>query len=123
MKVASSAVRVREQLTGAHIDFFLPMTKSVAIRWGKEETVEKPLLFSYIFVHTTEPEADVFCRANHGITFLREHTPDGTAAPHLVVPDYQMDSFMRAVELYTDDIPFVAPTPEMLAKGDRVRII
>ena len=123
MKVATSAVRMRDLLTAAHIDFFLPMTKSVAKRGGKEETVEKPLLFSYIFVRTTEPEADAFCRANHGITFLREHTPNGTMGPHLVIPDYQMDNFIRAVEQYTDDIPFVAPTPEMLAKGDRVRII
>jgi len=123
MKVATSAVRMRELLTAAHIDFFLPMTKSVVKRGGKEETVEKPLLFSYIFVRTTEPEADAFCRTNHGITFLREHTPDGSIGPHLVVPDSQMDNFIRAVEQYTDDIPFVAPTPEMLAKGDRVRII
>jgi len=114
---------MRELLTAAHIDFFLPMTKSVVKRGNREETVEKPLLFSYIFVRTTESEAEAFCRTNHGISFLREHTPDGTIGPHLVVPDSQMDSFIRAVEHYSDDIPFVAPTPDMLAKGDRVRII
>ena len=123
MQMASSALRFREQLTGAHIDFFLPMTKSIVKRGDREEAVEKPLLFSYIFVRTTEPEAEAFCRTNHGVTFLRVHTTDGTIGPHLVVPDSQMNSFIMAVEHYSDDIPFVAPTPDMLAKGDRVRII
>ena len=114
---------MREQLTAAHIDFFLPTTKTVVKHGDKEQPVEKPLLFSYIFVHTEEHVADAFCTANNGIAFLREHRPDGKLGPHLVIPDYQMDNFMRAVELYTDEMPFVAPTPAMLAKGDRVRII
>ena len=123
MRMASSAVRFRELLTAAHIDHFLPMTKKVVTRAGKEETIETPLLFSYIFVRSDELTINEFCTANDGIAFLREHTPDGTIGPHLVVPEIQMRSFIQAVEQYTEDIPFIAPTPEMLTKGDRVRII
>ena len=123
MRIASSAVRFRDLLTAAHIDYFLPMTKTVVTRGGKEEPVEKPLLFSYIFVRSEEHLVNAFVDQNDGIAFLREHTTDGTLGPHLIVPDSQMNNFIRAVENFTDEIPIVAPTPEMLSKGDRVRII
>ena len=123
MRSSASAVRFRDLLTAAHIEFFLPTTKTLVKRGGKETSVDKPVLFSYVFVRTEEHIVESFTKQNDGISFLREHTPDGSLGPHLRVPDSQMNSFIRAVEHFTDDIPFVAPTPEMLSKGDRVRII
>lgn len=123
MRMASSAVRFRDLLAAAHIEYFLPMNKTVVKRGGKELSVEKPILFSYVFVRTEEYKAESFVSANTGISFPRKHTTDGSLGPHLLIPDSQMNSFIRAVEHYEGEIPFVSPTPVMLSKGDRVRII
>ena len=75
--MASSAVRFRDLLTAAHIDHFLPMTKKVVTRSGKEETVETPLLFSYIFVRSDELTINDFCR----IIESKDRGQAGTSAP------------------------------------------
>ena len=123
MRSSASAVRFRDLLTAAHIEFFLPTTKTLVKRGDKQLSVEKPILFSYVFVRAEEHVAETFVRQNVGISFPRKHTTDGTIGPHLRIPDSQMNSFMSAVEQYSDEIPFVSPTPEMLSKGDKVRII
>lgn len=123
MRISSAALKFRDLLTAAKIEFFLPTTKTVVKRGEKEEAVEKPLLFSYIFVRAEESVVNDFTAANDGVVFLRQRTSDGSLGQHLVVPDFQMKNFIRAVEQYTGDIPFVAPTADMLSKGDRVRII
>ena len=123
MRSSASAIRFRDLLTAAHIEFFLPTTKTLVKRGDKQLSVEKPILFSYVFVRTEEHVAEAFVSDNIGISFPRKHTADGSIGPHLRIPDSQMNSFMKAVEHYSDEIPFVSPTPVMLSKGDRVRII
>ena len=123
MRSSLNALRFRELLTAAQIDFFLPTVHKVVTREGKEESMEKPLLFSYVFIRTDERTAIDFTSVNGGITMLREHVPGGQPGPYMIVSDREMENFIRAVGYYTDSIPFVSPTPEMLVKGDRVRIL
>ncbi|MBR3647262.1 MAG: UpxY family transcription antiterminator [Paludibacteraceae bacterium] len=123
MKTSSSAIRFRELLIAEKIEFFLPTTKQVVRRGEKEESIERPLLFGYVFVRTEEPNVIRFANANDGISLLRERRKNGEIGPYMRVPDSQMKSFIRAVGQYTDNIPFVSPTPDMLTKGDQVRII
>lgn len=123
MRSSLNALRFRELLTAAQIEFFLPTVHKVVTKEGKEESVEKPLLFSYVFMRTDERRAIDFTAANNGITMLREHVPGGQPGPYMIVSDRAMESFIRAVGYYTDSIPFVSPTPEMLVRGDRVRIL
>jgi len=123
MRSSQNALRFRELLTAAQIEFFLPTIHQVVTKDGKEESLEKPLLFSYVFMHTNERTALDFTAANDGITLLRDHVPDRKIGPYMIVPDRQMESFMRAVGYYTDNIPFVSPTPDMLVRGDKVRIL
>lgn len=123
MRTSQNALRFRDLLTAARIEFFLPTVHQVVTKDGKEESLEKPLLFSYVFMRTEERTAIEFTAANPGITMLRVHMPKGQPGPYMVVPDRQMESFIRAVGYYTDNIPFVSPTPDMLVKGDKVRIL
>lgn len=123
MRSALNALRYRELLTTAQIEFFLPTVHQVITKDGKEESKEKPLLFSYVFMRTDERKAVEFTAANTGITMLRDHVPGGHPGPYMIVPDREMESFIRAVGYYTDNIPFVSPTPDMMVKGDRVRIL
>ena len=123
MRNSSSAVRFRELLIAAGIEFFLPTTRQIVHRGAKEESVEKPLLFGYVFARTEEHTIICFANENEGITLLRERRKEDEIGPYMQVPDAQMNSFIRAVGQYTDNIPFISPTPEMLSKGDLVRII
>lgn len=123
MRTAANAVRFRELLTEAHIYFFLPMTKQVVRKGAQNVVVEKPLLFSYIFIRTDETEAIHFVDKHDGVALLRHHVNGGQPGPYVVVPDVQMNGFICAVELYGEKIPLVSPTAAMLARGDKVRIL
>lgn len=123
MRTSQNALRFRELLTAAKMEFFLPTVHKVVTKGGKEESLEKPLLFSYVFLRTDERTVLDFVARTNGITMLREHVSGGTPGPYMIVPDRQMESFIRAVGYYTDSIPFVSPTPDMLVKGDKVRIL
>mgnify|MGYP002623298883 CR=1 FL=1 len=123
MRSSQNALRFRSILTAMQCEFFLPVVTQVVRRGGVDEPVEKPLLFNYVFLRTTEHEALQFVADNIGIVLLRVKLPEGQYGPYMIVPDYQMDSFIRAVGYYTDNVPFVSPTADMLLKGDRVRIL
>ena len=123
MRTAANAVHFRELLTEAGIFFFLPTIKQVVRRGAKDVVVEKPLLFSYIFVQTDAPIITAFVEKNEGVIALRERHSKQPVAPLLTIPDVQMKGFMTAVEMYGENLPVVSPTAEMVAKGDKVRII
>ena len=123
MKTSANAVRFRDLLTEAGIHFFLPTAKQVVRRGAKDVVVEKPLLFSYIFIRTDETEAIRFADKHDGIALLRFHVEGGQPGPYIIVPEVQMNGFIYAVEQYGEKIPLVSPTAAMLAKGDKVRIL
>ena len=122
MRSSSSALRFREALQIAHLEFYLPTIQRIIKQGGKEVSVEKPLLFGYVFIYTDELKAVAFAADNDGIALLRVHTANGELGPYMTVPNRQMEILMLAVEHYNEEIPFISPTPEMLAKGDRVRV-
>lgn len=123
MRSAAQAVHFRDILTEARWRYFLPLNKQVVRRAGKDVVVEKPLLFAYVFMSGDEPDVIRFADAHEGITLLREQHSEVQPAPYLRVPEVQMQGFIHAVEMYGDKIPVVSPTPSMLAKGDKVKIL
>jgi len=128
VKSRFSPLPFREMLTKAKIEFFLP-TRSVFQNVGARRVhVERPLVFNFIFVNTNVLKIKDFVRHNEGISLVYRHkaildkTPSKPEQQLLIVPDGEMNMFMRTVGQYTTDIPFFQPSELDLEKGDHVRI-
>lgn len=122
---ASTVLSFRDKFRDAGIEVYLPTIQKVEHTRLGEKVVEKPVMFSYIFMRSEEGRV---------VEFEKEYRPKLTAIwrkskskmdrTHLlVIPDKQMQMFMQTVGQYQNEVPFLQPSSDMLEKGDKVRII
>ena len=122
---ASTVLSFRDKFRDAGIEVYLPTIQKVEHTRLGEKVVEKPVMFSYIFMRSEEGRV---------VEFEKEYRPKLTAIWRkskskmdrtriLVIPDKQMQMFMQTVGQYQNDVPFLQPSSDMLEKGDKVRII
>lgn len=122
---ASTVLSFRDRFRDAGIEVYLPTIQKVEHTRLGEKVVEKPVMFSYIFMRSEEGRV---------VEFEKEYRPKLTAIWRkskskmdrtrlLVIPDKQMQMFMQTVGQYQNDVPFLQPSSDMLEKGDKVRII
>ena len=85
------------------------------------ERVLMPIIHNLIFVHSSRSRIQ---EAKLQIPFLQWRTMsyEGRNVP-MVVPDYQMDAFIRICNTRNSDIAFYAPGEMEIKPGTRVRII
>lgn len=122
---ASTVLSFRDKFRDAGLEVYLPTIQKVEnTRYG-DKVVEKPVMFSYIFMRSEEGRV---------VEFEQKYRPKLTAIWRkskskmdqkrlLVIPDKQMQMFMQTVGQYQNDVPFLQPSSDMLEKGDKVRII
>ena len=105
---------VRDTLGRVGVECFIPTRTVKATRGGR--TYERALIPSLVFLRTTKDNACAM--ANDG-TIRVKYLVDCATRTLLVVPDKQMEDFMRVMDMSRDEGGLMdAP----LSLGDRVRV-
>ena len=120
---AMSAPYCRELKAKALLDE-IGMENFVAMHWVKVEGSRRrklvPAIHNLIFVHANKEKVQ---QAKASIPFLQYRTMaiEGRNRP-IVVPDWQMDQFIKVCDTLNDKLTFFDPEKSQLLKGARVRI-
>ena len=110
-------------------EFFLPTRFVVEQVGGRRRRVEKAVAFNFAFVNCryallrqlVEDYAHLFLLQYRRMG--QSDTPCLAKDRLLVVPDAEMEMFMRTIGAYDGTVPALLPEEADLEKGDRVRII
>ena len=105
---------IRRRLETLGIEHFIPVKKSRSRNSGKE--VESPVITNLVFLKTTKSEACDL--ANTGMIHVK-YIVDCTTKTLLVVPEKQMEDFMRVLDFNVEEGGLM---DEPLEVGDKVRV-
>ena len=111
---------VRARFREERIETFSPMRPVVRVRNGRKITVQEPVIWDLLFVRSTREVLDPIVASYDNFQY-RYKTGGGYCEP-LVVPDRQMNDFVRAVEASEHPLYFT-PQELNLEKGVRVRLL
>lgn len=97
---------------------FVPTFKTMAIRSGRKCMVEKPLAGNLVFIHANKQDiCDLINYRGLPVHLIPDRCGNSSA---LVIPDKQMEDFMRVYEFSLAD----NENPDIILQtGDRVRVI
>lgn len=104
------------------IENFIPMRYSLKEVRGQKKRLLEPVIHNLIFAHCTRDTMKrVKGKANNYLQYktIRE---GGRNLP-IVVPDKQMEAFIKVCSTFDDGLKFFRPGEINLAKGTKVRII
>ncbi|MCM1178557.1 MAG: UpxY family transcription antiterminator [Clostridium sp.] len=107
-------------LDDAGIRYFLPMKDIVTDAGGRKVRVKVPVISNLIFVHSSPAALAPIMSENSKFQFIfkrggRENEP-------LIVPEKEMDDFIKAVENSSSPLYF-SPGELNVSAGTRIRII
>lgn len=110
----------QEYLQGKGIEVFVPLKTEIKVIRGIKRKVTMPAINSLIFVYARKQELQ---EAKLGVDYLQYITRrlDGKNVP-VIVPDRQMETFIRVVQDDTVEKTFHAPEEVDLALGTKVKI-
>ena len=112
----------RERCGEPSFDFFAPKYQEVKDIKGKLVRTNCPLLYNYVFVHSSEVEIMRIKKFQPRYNFLSRVRDDaGCHFPYL--SDRAMENLRWVAASYSNELPVYTPDPQRLMKGDRVRII
>lgn len=107
---------------------YLPTKRERVVAGCVATTVQKPLIPNLLFVYCTAAQADYFIKGHPDLPkFLRYYynhlilNSDGSNPP-LVVPDSEMENFIRLTTVDSKHIKVVDPAQCRFRSGDRVRV-
>lgn len=103
---------------------YLAMHDAEKEKNGKKKRVREPLIPNLLFAHATKKEIDLTLAApgNAYLSYYYDHfrtNADGKNPP-LIVPDKQMDNFIRLTSIDNDHILFVDRSQCHFKSGDHV---
>lgn len=110
----------QEYLQGKGIEVFIPLKREIKVIRGIKRKVTVPAINSLIFV---KAQKEVLQQAKMGVEYLQYITrkAEGKNVP-IVVPERQMEQFIRVVQDDTIDKTFLSPSEVNLAVGTKVRV-
>lgn len=108
---------VRDRLDGFGIRNFVPVSRTLKVRNGRKVKATVPLIPNMVFLRATK---SVACALANGHGLPVYYVVDHSTRSMLVVPDRQMDDFIRVV---TEEPDTVRLTDFMPHVGQKVRII
>lgn len=102
---------------------FMPMQWVVRTRGRVKKRVQVPVLHNLFFVFAKQDDLQAFkTKNNYLLQYLMRPTLTGERQK-IIVPDNQMQQFMRVCETYDDSLRYLEPSEVNLRKGTHVRII
>ena len=108
---------VRDRLEGFGIRNFIPLGQTIRLRNGRRVKAMVPLIPNMVFLRT---EKSIACALANGHGLPIYYVVDRSTRSMLVVPDKQMDDFIRVVTEEPDDLQLIEFTPHI---GQKVRIV
>jgi len=115
-------LKAEAELSARGISVFVPKHyEKVAGRGGRVEKKLVPVLHNLLFVKCTR---NMMKEVKDGMRYIQYRTApvDGKNVP-IVVPERQMEDFMRVCRSLQRDVQFFTPDEISLAQGTMVRII
>ncbi len=104
------------------IEYFLPMRYVlVPLPGGKTKRELRPAVPSLIFAKGTRKEIQEFKDRQGIVQYLCR--PEGEKNIPIIVPEYQMETFRKAIENSLNNFLYFRPGEINITKGKRVRII
>ena len=113
-------VKVRARFAEDGIETFSPSVSVVEFKNGKYIKVSKPLVWDLFFVHSTRRIIDPYVAKYDNFQYV--YKTGGKYKEPLVVPEVQMNMFIRAVNSSHRPL-FFTPLEIDLTKGTRIRLI
>ncbi len=102
------------------LDFFIPKRYALRVYHGVKSKRLIPAIPSLLFVHASQ-EQILDLKHRHGFLQFVMCKRDGKLE-YMVVPDGQMDSFIKVASAYEEEIIFYTPDEINIEKGTPVRI-
>lgn len=106
--------------TGCSLDVFAPTFVEVSLDGDRVRTLERPLLFHYIFVRGEESEVKTLCSVVDGFSFVMNHA--GTNR-YLTIKPASLEAFRIIARLYGYKLPCFPVNESLLETGDEVEVM
>lgn len=121
MRAYKSEKRAEEKLKGRDgLEYFIPKCYAVRVYHGVKSKRLVPVIPSLVFVHASRIQITDFKKRHNFLQFVMWEK--STGMEYLVVPDDQMESFIKVSSQYEENISYYNPDELDLQKGRRVRI-
>lgn len=120
MRAYKSERIAEEKLTEKGIEFFVPKCYVIRVYHGVKSKKLVPAIQSLVFVHACHSEITDFKKQYNFLQFVIWEK--STGREYLVVPDGQMENFIKVASCYEEDVVYLNPDEIDLKKSTRVRI-
>lgn len=121
MRAYKSEKKAEEKLKGRDgLEYFIPKCYALRVYHGVKSKRLVPVIPSLVFVHASHIQITEFKKRYNFLQFVMWEK--STGLEYLVVPDDQMESFIRVSSQYEENISYYNPDELDLRKGRRVRI-
>ena len=121
MRAYKSEKRAEEKLKGRDgLEYFIPKCYAVRVYHGVKSKRLVPVIPNLVFVHASRTQITDFKKRHNFLQFVM--WKKSTGMEYLVVPDDQMESFIKVYTQYVENISYYSPDELDLQKGRRVRI-
>lgn len=122
MRAYKSEKKAEEKLKGIDgLEYFIPKCYAVRAYHGVKSKRLVPVIPSLVFVHASHIQITEFKKRYNFLQFVM--SKKSTGSEYLIVPDTQMESFMKVSLQYEENISYYNPEELDLRKGCRVRIL
>lgn len=113
-----------EEALGAEggLPFFIPKHYAVRSCFGRKQLRLVPVIPGLVFVHASREELLAFKRRHDFLQFTTSRRRAG-GSECLVVPDEQMEAFIRVASRYEEEVVYCRPEEIDLERGTRVRVV
>ncbi len=116
-------LKVKEDLDARGITSFVPMQYRREERNGVMVNRLVPSVHNLIFINLTPSEMKEYkMTTGLPIRYIMSRGERGVRKP-IVVPDREMDSFIKVAGTYDENLIYLNPDPGDFSRGERVRII
>lgn len=115
-------LQARSLLESSGIKCYIPMRKQDRTVGGRRQSTEVPAVHNLIFVRTTRERLRQFKERVPFLQYMMDRKGDGKSAP-IVVPEKEMDDFMRVMQCCTDAVVEYLPVGHrVFLEGMKVRL-
>lgn len=122
MRVYKNERQAEERLSAEDgLDYFIPKRYVMRVYHGRKQPRLVPVIPSLVFVHATQRQIVTFKQEKYNSLQFIVTSMDGKNR-YLVVPDKDMDNFIKVCEQYGENTRFYKPEDIHVSMGTKVRV-